>query len=77
MDFRPGFTNRIMNKALGITLLVIGAVLLVIGYNESQSVSSSVSRVLNNSPSDRSMWFLIGGGVAAAVGLFFTLSKSR
>lgn len=66
-----------MNRALGIALLVIGAVLLVFGYNESQSFSSSVSRVFNNSPSDRSMWFLIGGGVAAAVGLFFTLSKQR
>ncbi len=66
-----------MNKALGIALLVIGAILLVVGYNESQSLSSSVSRVFNNSPSDRSLWFLIGGGVCAAMGIFFTLTKSR
>ncbi|MDB6028680.1 MAG: hypothetical protein JWM68_4903 [Verrucomicrobiales bacterium] len=66
-----------MNKALGIALLVVGVILLVLGYNESQSFSSGVSRVFNNSPTDRSIWFLVGGGIAAAVGLFLTVTKSR
>jgi uncharacterized membrane protein len=66
-----------MNKAIGIALLAAGAILLVLGYNESQSVSSGISRVFNNTPSDRSLWFLISGGVAAALGLFFTINKSR
>ncbi len=66
-----------MNKALGIAFLVVGVVLLVFGYNESRSTASEVSRFFNNSPTDRALWFLVGGGVCAAVGLFLTLSKSR
>jgi hypothetical protein len=66
-----------MNRALGVALLVIGAILLVVGFNESQSFTSEVSRAFTGSPTDRSMWFLIGGGVAAAVGLFLILTRSR
>jgi hypothetical protein len=66
-----------VNKPLGIALLVIGVILLVVGYNEGQSVASEFSRAFTGSPTDRSLWFLIGGGVAAALGLFFILSKPR
>jgi len=64
-----------MNKALGIALLVVGLLLLVFGFNESQSTASDISRVFNNSPTDRSIWFLVGGGVAAAVGLYMLLAR--
>ncbi|MEO5804198.1 MAG: DUF3185 family protein [Verrucomicrobiota bacterium] len=66
-----------MNKALGIALLVAGVVLLVFGFNESRSTASDVSRIFTNSPTDRSIWFLAGGGVATAVGLYLVLSKQR
>jgi hypothetical protein len=66
-----------MNRPLGIALLVIGVILLIVGFNESQSFTSEVSRTFTGSPTDRSIWFLIGGGVAAAVGLFFILNKAR
>jgi uncharacterized membrane protein YidH (DUF202 family) len=58
-----------MNTAIGIALIVAGVLLAVFGYNESQSVSSEVSRVFTGSPTDRSMWMLIGGIVAAVVGV--------
>lgn len=66
-----------MNKALGVALLVAGALLLVFGFNESESAASEISKVFNNSPTDRAMWFMVGGGVAAAVGLYLLLAKSR
>jgi hypothetical protein len=66
-----------MNKPLGIALLVIGILLLVFGFNESQSTASEVSKFFNNSPTDRAIWFLVGGGVATAVGLYLSLTKSR
>jgi cytosine/uracil/thiamine/allantoin permease len=66
-----------MNQTIGIALLILGIVLLIFGFNESHSFSSSVSRAFTNSPSDRSMWFLIGGAVAMGVGLFATLNRSR
>ena len=66
-----------MNKPLGIALLVVGGMLLIFGINESQSAASEISEFFNNSPTDRAIWFLIGGGVCAAVGLYLTLNKSR
>jgi hypothetical protein len=58
-----------MNTAIGIGLIVAGVLLAFFGYNESQSLTSDVSRVFTGSPSDRSMWMLIGGVVAAVVGI--------
>jgi hypothetical protein len=66
-----------MNRGLGIGLLAVGVILLILGFNESHSFSSDVSRVFNNTPSDRSIWFLVGGGLAAAIGLYFTLARAR
>jgi len=66
-----------MNKPLGIALLVGGIVLLVLGFNESQSFSSDVSRVFTNSPTDRSIWMLVAGGVAAVAGLVMLMGRSR
>ncbi|MEO6035040.1 MAG: DUF3185 family protein [Verrucomicrobiota bacterium] len=66
-----------MNKMLGIALLVAGVVLLVIGFNESRSTASEISKLFNNSPTNRSLWFMVGGGVSAALGLYLTMAKSR
>jgi hypothetical protein len=68
-----------MNKSLGIALLVGGIVLIVFGVNASNSFGSDVSRAFTGNPTDKSMWLLIGGAVAAVAGLTMTFrgSKSR
>jgi hypothetical protein len=58
-----------MNKALSIALLVGGIVLIVIGVNATKSFSSDVSRFFTGSPTDKAVWMLIGGSVAAVAGL--------
>ncbi len=58
-----------MNKAVSLALLVGGILLLAFGYNASQSFGSEVSEALTGSPTDKSMWMLIGGAVAAVAGL--------
>ena len=63
-----------MNKPVSVALLVVGIVLLVYGFNASQSVSSDVSRVFTGNPTDKSVWFLVGGGIAAVIGLFGLMS---
>jgi hypothetical protein len=63
-----------MNKALGIALLVVGIILLVFGINASQSFGSDVSRFFTGSPTDKSVWMMIGGVVAAIVGGFLTFT---
>ena len=66
-----------MNRYLGIALLVAGLVLVIFGINASQSFSSDVSRFFTGSPTDKSMWMLIGGIIMAVVGLFFTVGGAR
>ena len=69
-----------MNKAIGLALLVVGVVLLVYGIDASNSVSSSVSRTFTGSPTDKTMWMLLGGIAAVIVGAalaFMGFGKSQ
>jgi len=66
-----------MNKAICIALLVGGVLLIAFGYNASQSVSSEISEMFTGQPTDRSMWMMIGGAVAAVVGLVGLMRSPR
>ena len=58
-----------MNKPISIALLVGGVILITYGLNSSDSIGSSFSRFFTGSPTDKTIWFLLGGIVATAVGL--------
>jgi Protein of unknown function (DUF3185) len=58
-----------MNKTMSAALLVGGIVLLVFGYNAAQSASSAFSRIFTGSPTNKAIWMIAGGAVAAVVGL--------
>lgn len=58
-----------MNKTLSLALLVLGVVLLVLGVIASDSISSGFSRLFTGEPTDKTIWLLIGGGLAAIAGL--------
>ncbi len=66
-----------MYKAIFIALLVAGIVLIIFGVNASNSFSSSVSRTFTGSPTNKAMWMLIGGIVAAVIGLVGTIGTWR
>ena len=66
-----------MNKAISIALLAGGIVLIVIGVNATKSFSSDVSRFFTGSPTDKAVWMLIGGIVAAVIGLFGVMRGPR
>jgi uncharacterized membrane protein HdeD (DUF308 family) len=59
-----------MNKPLSIALLVAGIVLIIFGINATHGFTSEVSRFFTGSPTNKAIWMLIGGIVAAIVGLF-------
>ena len=65
-----------MNKGLGIALLVVGVVLIVFGISASESFGSDFTRLFTGKPTDKSIWLLVGGLVAAIVGFFMTLGRS-
>ena len=66
-----------MNKLVSIALLVGGIILIVYGSAASNSVGSGVSRMFTGAPTDKTIWLLVGGGVAALVGLAGVLRGSK
>lgn len=61
-----------MNRAIGLALLVAGIVVLIFGIQASQSFTSSVSQTFTGAPTNRSIWMIVGGLVAAIVGIVLT-----
>lgn len=62
-----------MNKLFSLVLLTGGIVLIVYGVHASESFGSSMSRLFTGSPTDKTIWFFVGGVIAAiwgASGLF-------
>ena len=58
-----------MNRAFSFALLAVGILLIVLGINASNALSSDISRFFNGSPTDKAVWLLAGGVVAAVIGL--------
>ena len=58
-----------MNRSLAIVLIVAGGCLLAYGLQASQSFSSDVSRLFTGSPTDRTIWLIVGGAASAIAGL--------
>lgn len=57
-----------MRRIVGVVLVVVGVILLVWGFQEAESLASEFSEFFTGSPTDRSMWLMIGGVVALIVG---------
>jgi multisubunit Na+/H+ antiporter MnhB subunit len=66
-----------MNNVIGLAIFALGVVLLIFGFNESQSFGSEVSRFFTGNPSDRSMWMIVGGAVAVVAGLVLAVRGMR
>jgi hypothetical protein len=66
-----------MNKIVSLALLVGGVVLIVYGVSATKSFGSDVSRFFTGSPTDKSIWLLIGGIVAVGIGLTGMLRGSK
>lgn len=69
-------TQLIMNRGLSIGLLIVGVVLLVWGFNASESVASDVSTAVTGAPTDRSIWLIVLGGLGVAIGGFGLIRRS-
>jgi hypothetical protein len=66
-----------MNKLTSLLLLVAGVILIIYGVNASNSIGSDFSRLFTGSPTDKSIWLLIGGVAAAIVGAGGLLRSPR
>jgi uncharacterized membrane protein YidH (DUF202 family) len=66
-----------MNKAIFIAILVGGIILIVFGINARDSLSSDVSRVFTGTPTNKAIFMLVGGVVAAVIGLIGIVRKPQ
>jgi len=66
-----------MNKIIAIALLVGGIILAILGIQSMHSFSSDFSRFFTGSPTDKAVWMLLGGVVAAVIGLTMTVRGSN
>jgi len=67
-----------MNSIVSISLIAVGIALLVMGVVAMDSFSSDVSRFFTGTPTDKSVWMVIGGIVALiAGGAGMTLFRSN
>ena len=68
--------NAQQSKSLGIILVVLGAGLVIWGYNMSGSAANELTRALTGSSTDEIMYRYIGGAICLAAGLFLFVKRS-
>jgi drug/metabolite transporter (DMT)-like permease len=65
------------SQILGISVLVLGAVLLGFAYNASEAPVDQLSNTLTGRYTDRTMWYILAGIVAVAGGGFLAIFGKR
>ena len=65
-----------MSKSIGLALLAVGIALIIYGINASDSFGSEAKRFFTGTPTDKSMWLLLGGIAATTVGAVTALRKA-
>lgn len=63
------FKGNTIAKLLWIAFLVVGVVLLVLGFQEYQAIGSKLGRALGKTPSREMILYLVGGGGFSLAGL--------
>lgn len=57
-----------MNRITSLIFLSIGTVLIIYGFNALDSIASSFSRFFSGTPTDKTIWLLLGGFLCFGVG---------
>jgi len=65
------------NLIIGVVLLVAGAILLYMGYQETQTLGARLSGAFGSNISTKAILMLAGGGIAALLGLGIVVKKGR
>lgn len=67
--------NAQQTKLLSIVLIVLGAALVIWGFQMSGGAANEVARSLTGSSTDGVMYRYVAGAVSLAAGLFLFLKK--
>ena len=69
-------SRNIVNEGIGMALVVVGIVVIVYGFNASDSASSGISRFFTGAPTNKTLWLLLGGVDSTIVGAIMVLRPS-
>lgn len=64
-------------RGIGMAIVVLGVVLFIIGINASHSVADRWSDFFTGHFTDDTVWYIVGGVVAAIVGLGMATTGGR
>ena len=64
-----------MKNSINIVILVVGIVLLVLGFNEYGTFGSKLSRAFGAGPSNKVLFLFIAGAACTAYGLVKTIKR--
>ena len=66
-----------MDKTISLAMLAGGILLVIFGVNASNSLSSDISRVFTDAPTNKAIWMLVGGIVVTVIGAMGLLRGSK
>jgi hypothetical protein len=65
------------SRLLGVILLIAGVALLIVGVNASHSLADSLSNTFTGKFTEKTTWYMVGGGAAALLGLCMTVMGGK
>ncbi len=68
-------SHTFMNRTISLVLLTVGVILIIYGVSASNSIGSGFSRLFTGMPTDATVWLMVGGVIAAVVGIVGLLSR--
>jgi hypothetical protein len=66
-----------MRLVMGVALAVLGVVLVIFGLDANDSVGSRLSKLFTGSPTDKTIWLLVGGTLAVITGMALAFTPRR
>ena len=66
-----------MNNIVGLGVFAVGIVLLILGFSDSQTISSEVSRTFGGISLHRTTLMVGGGGIAVLLGLALAIRSRK
>jgi hypothetical protein len=66
-----------MRTIMGVVIAAAGVVLVVLGLDANDSIGSRLSRLFEGTPTDKTIWLLVGGVLAVITGLAIAFTPPR